>query len=125
MASTTALPPPTVHHFDKRGGFSTDRAMIRACPATWPWNLLGWPSINVPAGFTYGGLPIGVQLMGPANSEPLLISLAAELEALNGWVMRQPDVWWDRSGRPSTPELASEAALENFAAQEPIPDEVA
>ena len=21
--------------------------------------LLGWPSINVPAGFTYGGLPIG------------------------------------------------------------------
>ena len=23
--------------------------------------------------------------MGPANSEPLLISLAAELEAINGW----------------------------------------
>ena len=35
-----------------------------------------------------------MQLMGPADSEPLLISLAAELEALNGWVMRQPDVWW-------------------------------
>ena len=73
-------------HFDKRGGLSTDRAMIRACPVTWPWNLLGWPSINVPAGFTSEGLPIGVQLMGPANSEPLLISLAAELEAVNGWV---------------------------------------
>ena len=93
-------PPPRVTDFDKRGGLSTDRAMIRACPATWPWNLLGWPSINVPAGFTYGGLPIGVQLMGPANSEPLLISLAAELEALNGWAMRQPDVWWDRAERP-------------------------
>ena len=53
---------------------------------TWPWNLLGWPSINVPAGFTSDGLPIGVQLMGPANSEPLLISLAAELEAVSGWV---------------------------------------
>ncbi len=101
--------------------------MIRACPVTWPWNLLGWPSINVPAGFTYGGLPIGVQLMGPANSEPLLISLAAELEALNGWVMRQPDVWWDRTERAPTPELVSEAALDSHdshAAQAPVPDRV-
>lgn len=94
LAPTTALPPPAVHHFDKRGGLSTDRAMIRACPATWPWNLLGWPSINVPAGFTSDGLPIGVQLMGPSDSEPLLISLAAELEAVSGWVTRQPEPWW-------------------------------
>ena len=78
LAPTTALPPPGVHDFDRRGGLATDRAMIRACPVTWPWNLLGWPSINVPAGFTSDGLPIGVQLMGPAD-EPLLVSLAAEL----------------------------------------------
>jgi amidase len=125
LAPTTAQPPPRVHSFDHRGGLSTDRAMIRACPVTWPWNLLGWPSINVPAGFTYGGLPIGVQLMGPANSEPLLISLAAELEALNGWVMQQPDVWWDGTDRASTPELVSEAAMENLATEQPVPDEVA
>jgi amidase len=125
LAPTTALPPPRVNSFDHRGGLSTDRAMIRACPVTWPWNLLGWPSINVPAGFTYGGLPIGVQLMGPANSEPLLISLAAELEALNGWVMRQPDVWWNGADRAPTPELVSEAAMDNLAAEEPVSDEVA
>jgi amidase len=125
LAPTTAQPPPRVRDFDHRGGLSTDRAMIRTCPVTWPWNLLGWPSINVPAGFTYGGLPIGVQLMGPANSEPLLISLAAELEALNGWLMRQPDVWWDRGDRAPTPELVSEAAMENLAAAAPVPDEVA
>ena len=95
LAPTTAQPPPKVHDYDHLGGLATDRAMIRACPVTWPWNLLGWPSINVPAGFTSDGLPIGVQLMGPANSEPLLISLAAELEAINGWAMQQPDVWWD------------------------------
>ena len=95
LAPTTAQPPPEVHDFDRRGGLSTDRAMIRACPVTWPWNLLGWPSINVPAGFTSDGLPIGVQLMGPAGSEPLLVSLAAALEATSGWVGEQPDVWWD------------------------------
>ncbi|HYO04212.1 MAG TPA: amidase [Mycobacterium sp.] len=98
LAPTTALPPPQVHDFDRRGGLSTDRAMIRACPVTWPWNLLGWPSINIPAGFTSDGLPIGVQLMGPANSEPLLISLAAELEAIGNWSNAQPDPWWEESG---------------------------
>jgi amidase len=95
LAPTTALPPPRVDYFDRRGGLSTDRAMIRACPVTWPWNLLGWPSINIPAGFTSDGLPIGVQLMGPANSEPLLISLAAALEAVGAWVADQPEVWWE------------------------------
>ena len=94
LAPTTALPPPQADEYDHRGPLATDRAMIRACPVTWPWNLLGWPSINVPAGFTSDGLPIGVQLMGPADSEPLLVSLAAALEALNGWAMHQPDNWW-------------------------------
>jgi amidase len=98
LAPTTALPPPDVHAFDRRGGLSTDRAMIRACPVTWPWNLLGWPSINIPAGFTSDGLPIGVQLMGPADSEPLLISLAAELEAIGNWSNEQPEPWWDQPG---------------------------
>jgi amidase len=97
LAPTTAQPAPPVHDFDDRGGLSTDRAMIRACPVTWPWNLLGWPSINVPAGFTSDGLPIGVQLMGPEASEPLLISLAAELEAVSGWARRQPPTWWTTS----------------------------
>jgi amidase len=95
LAPTTALPPPPVHAFDRLSGFGTDREMIAACPVTWPWNVLGWPSINVPAGFTSEGLPIGVQLMGPANSEPLLVSLAAELEALGGWSAKQPLAWWN------------------------------
>ncbi|MDX1873700.1 amidase [Mycolicibacterium sp. 120266] len=94
LAPTTALPPPRLHDYDNRGSLATDRAMIRACPLTWPWNLLGWPSINVPAGFTSDGLPIGVQLMGPQGSEPLLISLAAALEAISGWMTKQPEPWW-------------------------------
>ncbi len=99
LAPTTAQPPPKVHTFDDLGSFGTDRAMIACCPVAWPWNVLGWPSINVPAGLTSDGLPIGVQLMGPANSEPLLVSLAAELEAVNGWPSEHPKMWW---GTPST-----------------------
>jgi amidase len=51
--------------------------------------------------------------------------LAAELEALNGWVMRQPDVWWNGADHAPTPELVSEAAMDNLVAEEPVPDEVA
>ena len=95
LAPTTAQPPPPARTFDNLGPTGTDRAMIAACPVTFPWNVLGWPSISIPAGFTADGLPIGVQLMGPANSEPLLVSLAAELEAINGWADKQPAVWWN------------------------------
>lgn len=97
VAPTTARPALRVDAFDGLSGIATDRTMIAACPVAWPWNVLGWPSINIPAGFTDAGLPIGVQLMGPANSEPLLISLAAALEALGGWHTRQPSPWWTES----------------------------
>jgi len=95
LAPTTAQPAPLVDSFDELGSYQTNRATGAACPATWPWNVLGWPSINVPAGFTSAGLPIGVQLMGPANSEGVLISLAAALEAACDWPSKQPAVWWD------------------------------
>ncbi|KUI23457.1 amidase [Mycobacterium sp. GA-1285] len=127
LAPTTAQPPPKVHEFDELGGLATDRTMIKACPVTWPWNLLGWPSINVPAGFTSEGLPIGVQLMGPANSEPLLVSLAAELEAINGWTVRQPEPWWLPAPAPDPESAASEepAAAPDRREDEDVSDEVA
>ncbi|MFD8306400.1 amidase [Streptomyces sp. NPDC059690] len=85
LAPTTAAPPPRVGAMLSLGGFATDRAMIAACPYAWPWNVLGWPGVNVPAGFVGDGLPVGAQLLGPAGSEPLLISLAAQLEAELRW----------------------------------------
>lgn len=103
IAPTTAQPPPPAHESDRLGWFATERKAIEACPLTWAWNLLGWPSINVPAGFTSDGLPIGVQLMGPAESEPLLISLAAELEATTGWAAKEPAVWWNTPAGHSLP----------------------
>lgn len=85
LAPTTAAPPPRIGSMLELSGLATDRAMIAACPYAWPWNVLGWPGVNVPAGFVGGGLPVGAQLLGPANSEPLLLSLAAQLEAELRW----------------------------------------
>ncbi|MFK4100347.1 amidase [Streptomyces sp. NPDC019531] len=85
LAPTTAAPPPRIGAMLQLGGLATDRAMIAACPYAWPWNVLGWPGVNVPAGFVGGGLPVGAQLLGPAHSEPLLLSLAAQLETELRW----------------------------------------
>ncbi|UFR00794.1 amidase [Streptomyces sp. Go40/10] len=85
LAPTTAVPPPRIGAFSRLGGLATDRAIIAACPYAWPWNVLGWPGVNVPAGFAGPGLPVGAQLLGPAHSEPLLVSLAAQLEAELRW----------------------------------------
>ncbi|MFE0453881.1 amidase [Streptomyces sp. NPDC058914] len=103
LAPTTAAPPPRIGALLDLGGFATDRAMIAACPYAWPWNVLGWPGVNVPAGFTPGGLPVGAQLLGPANSEPLLLSLAAQLEARLRW----HEVW---PPRPEPEPVANVAA---------------
>ncbi|MGC0398520.1 amidase [Streptomyces sp. SAI-126] len=101
LAPTTAAPPPRIGAMLRLGGLATDRAMIAACPYAWPWNVLGWPGVNVPAGFVGEGLPVGAQLLGPANSEPLLLSLAAQLEA---------DLRWHEAWPPREAAVDSRAA---------------
>jgi amidase len=90
LAPTTATPPTPIGYYDGLSNFATTRAMIAACPYTWPWNILGLPGINVPAGLTTAGLPIGAQIVGPEESEPTLISLAAQLQNEERWQDRTP-----------------------------------
>lgn len=94
LSPTTATPPPAVHAMDGLSFPATEKLVTTACPYTWPWNVLGWPSVNVPAGFTGDGLPVGAQLMGPANSEPLLVSIAAQLESQLRWDLVRPSLPW-------------------------------
>lgn len=90
IAPTSASAPLPVGKTAGLSSFATQQVIAGACPYAWPWNVLGWPGVNVPAGLTEDGLPIGVQLLGPANSEPLLLSLAAQLERVERWHERVP-----------------------------------
>lgn len=48
-------------------------------------NVLGLPSVQIPAGLS-GGLPIGIQAVGRANNDHLCIRAAMELEKVfGGW----------------------------------------
>ncbi|WP_269086689.1 amidase [Actinosynnema sp. ALI-1.44] len=90
LAPTTATPPTPIGRYDGLSNFATNNAMIAACPYAWPWNILGLPGVNVPAGLTSNGLPIGAQMIGRENSEPLLLSLAAQLQGEERWQDRVP-----------------------------------
>ncbi|ATY99026.1 amidase [Streptomyces cavourensis] len=90
LTPTTAAPPPRIGTFDRIGAWRTDVTMAAACPYAWPWNVLGWPGISVPAGFTRSGLPVGAQLLGPSRGEERLIALAAQLEDDLRWYEHRP-----------------------------------
>jgi amidase len=90
LAPTTAQEPFGANAIEGMSSWQTDKVIVGACPYAWPWNITGWPGVNVPAGFTNNGLPVGAQLLGQANSEPKLIALAAQLEERERWYERRP-----------------------------------
>ena len=55
------------------------------------FNALGLPALSMPAGFTRGGLPIGMQLVGRPFGEKELLRIAAALEDATGHVARRPE----------------------------------
>jgi aspartyl-tRNA(Asn)/glutamyl-tRNA(Gln) amidotransferase subunit A len=48
------------------------------------WNLLGLPAMSVPCGFTSAGLPIGLQIVGPAFAESTVLRAARAHERITG-----------------------------------------
>ncbi len=92
LTPTTAKPPPRIGALDGRGYWVTSTAASAACPFAWAWNVIGWPALNLPGGFSAAGLPIGVQLLGRENDEATLLSLGSQLEAATEgeWTERRP-----------------------------------
>lgn len=54
--------------------------MYLADVMTVPASLAGLPALNIPAGSSEAGLPIGVQLIGPMKSDADLLALASTME---------------------------------------------
>jgi aspartyl-tRNA(Asn)/glutamyl-tRNA(Gln) amidotransferase subunit A len=55
-------------------------------------NLAGICAISVPCGFDSNGLPIGLQLMGPAFGEENLLAIAHQYQLRTAWHTRTPQV---------------------------------
>ena len=55
-------------------------------------NLAGLPAIFFPCGFGTDGLPVGLQLVGPPFSEPLLVALANAYQAVTDHHRKRPTI---------------------------------
>ncbi|MDH4147428.1 MAG: amidase [Acidimicrobiia bacterium] len=60
---------------------------------TSPFNASGQPAMSVPLFWNDGGLPIGTQVVAAPWREDVLLSVAAQLEAVRPWAGRRPPVW--------------------------------
>ncbi|MFN0096874.1 MAG: amidase [Dehalococcoidia bacterium] len=71
-------PPPTVIGGREAGagGF---------IPFTFPFNVTGHPGASLPAGFDSGGMPVGLQVVGPRFADGLVLQVSAAFEAAAPW----------------------------------------
>ncbi len=80
--------PTTAFPLGARAGDPVE--MYLADVLTLACNLAGLPGLSVPCGFSPSGLPIGLQLLGPALGEEVLLQAAGAYEAATDHSRRRP-----------------------------------
>jgi aspartyl-tRNA(Asn)/glutamyl-tRNA(Gln) amidotransferase subunit A len=92
MARFDAVVAPS----SKRMATPIDQEFRKAAPGTTKdlmgaiGNGAGLPSISVPGGFTSNGLPVGIQFMGRAYDENIIIAIAKTYQSVTDWHKRHP-----------------------------------
>ncbi|MEV0671056.1 amidase [Mycobacterium sp. NPDC050441] len=59
-------------------------------PYTYPFNLTQQPALSVPCGFSSGGLPIGLQIVGPRHADALVLRVGDAYQGATDWHRRGP-----------------------------------
>jgi aspartyl-tRNA(Asn)/glutamyl-tRNA(Gln) amidotransferase subunit A len=91
LAPTVPLVAPPIGRTQEPDGPLNLPPRSIANRTTVPCNLTGMPAISVPCGLA-SGLPVGLQIMGPAFSEALVLQVAAAYEAATQWKNQRPPV---------------------------------
>ncbi|GIF19257.1 amidase [Actinoplanes tereljensis] len=80
-----AAAPPPAEQYSTGSWRKNMQVSMQYAPYAAPWNVAGLPAIVVPIGVRPDGLPLTVQIIGPPESELLLLAVAGQFEVLNPW----------------------------------------
>ncbi|PWU01808.1 MAG: Asp-tRNA(Asn)/Glu-tRNA(Gln) amidotransferase GatCAB subunit A [Terriglobia bacterium] len=80
IAPTTSITAPRIGESTVPLGGEAEDVRRAATRLVRPWNLLGLPALSMPCGLSAGGLPIGLQIIGPPFAEALVLRVGAALE---------------------------------------------
>jgi aspartyl-tRNA(Asn)/glutamyl-tRNA(Gln) amidotransferase subunit A len=84
--------PTTPNVAFKHGEKEDPLAMYLNDVFTVPASMAGLPAVSVPCGFSTGGLPIGLQLVGRPFDEARLLAAAHAYEQATPWHARRPEL---------------------------------
>jgi amidase len=90
LPSAQVFPFSAQMHWPKEVGGKTMDTYHRWMEITIPGTLSGCPIANVPVGFNSRGLPMGMQVMGPAAKDLSVLQLAHAYEQMSGWTEKVP-----------------------------------
>ena len=89
LGPTMPLVAPRIGHTLEPGGTFNLPPRGIANRLTVPCNLTGMPALSVPCGFA-DGLPVGLQIMGPAFGESAVLRVGAAYESATDWHRQHP-----------------------------------
>jgi aspartyl-tRNA(Asn)/glutamyl-tRNA(Gln) amidotransferase subunit A len=90
MTPATPITAPKIGETSIAIGSFTEDVRTAATRLTRPFNVLGWPALSLPCGFSSAGMPIGLQVVGPSQQEDSLLQAGAALEDAFGLAGRRP-----------------------------------
>jgi Asp-tRNA(Asn)/Glu-tRNA(Gln) amidotransferase A subunit family amidase len=99
VTPTSAVTAPHLGKFDPAVGYADVTSTVQTMRYAFAANLTGLPAISIPAGYDAHGLPIGVQVMGPAWSENRLLMVGGVIEA-DAPTQKRPKMFFDLLEKP-------------------------
>jgi aspartyl-tRNA(Asn)/glutamyl-tRNA(Gln) amidotransferase subunit A len=90
IAPVAPVAAPTIAESDVGNTPDAEAVIQRLTRFTRPINYLGLPSLAIPAGFTRGGLPVGMQLVGRSFDEATLLRIGAAFQRVTDFHDRVP-----------------------------------
>jgi aspartyl-tRNA(Asn)/glutamyl-tRNA(Gln) amidotransferase subunit A len=90
IAPVSPVPAPTIAETDVGNSPDAEAVIQRLTRFTRPINYLGLPALSIPCGFTRGGLPVGMQLIGRSFDEATLLRIGAAFQRATDFHERLP-----------------------------------